>query len=43
MTEKPDEYFMNRVKNGDLTAMAELFERYHVKLYNFMIKLTFDL
>ena len=42
MTEKPDEYFMNRVKNGDLTAMAELFERYHVRIYNFMLKLTFD-
>lgn len=42
MIEKPDEYFMNRVKNGDLAAMAELFERYHVRIYNFMLKLTFD-
>lgn len=37
-----DELIMNRVKNGDLAGMSVLFERYHVKLYNFMLKLTFN-
>jgi RNA polymerase sigma factor (sigma-70 family) len=37
-----DESIMQSVKEGDLPAMAELFERYHVKLYNFFLKLTFD-
>jgi len=42
MTGISDEIIMNRVKSGDLTALSVLFERYHVKLYNFMLKLTFD-
>jgi RNA polymerase sigma-70 factor (ECF subfamily) len=30
------------VKDGHLSELTELFERYHVKLYNFFLKLTFD-
>jgi RNA polymerase sigma factor (sigma-70 family) len=30
------------VKEGDLSELTELFERYHVKLYNFFLRLTFD-
>jgi len=33
---------MLSVKEGNLPSMTELFERYHVKLYNFFLKLTFD-
>ncbi len=33
---------MLRVKEGALSELAELFERYHVKLYNFFLKLTYD-
>ncbi|NJK98510.1 MAG: RNA polymerase sigma factor [Bacteroidales bacterium] len=33
---------MQQVKDGNLREMAELFERYHVKLYNFFLKLTGD-
>lgn len=33
---------MGRVKDGDLPALTELFERYHVKLFNFMLKMTGD-
>lgn len=42
MAEVSDEIIMNRVKNGNLAELSVLFERYHVKLYNFMLKLTFD-
>ena len=42
MEELTDESIMLSVKEGNLPAMAELFERYHVKLYNFFLKLTFD-
>ncbi len=33
---------MERVRDGNLSELTELFERYHVKLYNFFLKLTFD-
>src|SRR5258708_39661754 len=33
---------MLRVKEGYLSELSELFERYHEKLYNFFLKLTFD-
>ena len=33
---------MQRVKEGELAELTELFERYQVKLYNFFLKLTFD-
>ena len=42
MAKTSDETIMNRVKNGDLAELSVLFERYHVKFYNFMLKLTFD-
>ena len=42
MAEISDEILMNRVKQGDLPEMSGLFERYHVKMYNFFLKLTFD-
>lgn len=42
MAELSDEMLMNRVKQGDLPELSGLFERYHVKLYNFFLKLTFD-
>ncbi len=42
MAEIPDETIMMKVKEGDLAELSVLFERYHVKLYNFMLKLTYD-
>jgi RNA polymerase sigma factor (sigma-70 family) len=42
VTELSDEIIMKRVKDGDLAELSVLFERYHVKLYNFMLKMTFD-
>lgn len=33
---------MSRVKEGYLSELSALFERYHLKLYNFFLKLTFD-
>jgi RNA polymerase sigma factor (sigma-70 family) len=37
-----DETIMNRVKEGYLDDLSELFERYHVRIYNFILKLTYD-
>jgi RNA polymerase sigma-70 factor (ECF subfamily) len=42
VTEVSDEMIMKRVKAGQLADLSELFERYHVRIYNFMLKLTFD-
>jgi RNA polymerase sigma factor (sigma-70 family) len=40
MTENiPDETVMQNVKNGNLAEMSVLFERYHVRLYNFFLKM----
>lgn len=33
---------MTAVKEGDLDALSPLFEKYHVKLYNFFLRLTND-
>src|SRR5512138_3912554 len=33
---------MNKVRDGHLAELSELFERYHVRMYNFMLKLTMD-
>lgn len=33
---------MHRVKDGHLSELSVLFGRYHVKLYNFFLRLTFD-
>ena len=35
-----DEELMQQVKSGDLQALAPLFEKYHVRLYNFFLRLT---
>jgi len=40
MTENiPDETIMKHIKNGNLSEMSVLFERYHLKLFNFFIKM----
>jgi len=36
-----DEIIMQRVKEGDLREMSVLFERYHIRLYNYFLRLTF--
>lgn len=40
--ELTDEKIMLRVKEGHLPELTELFDRYHLKLFNFFWKLTFD-
>jgi RNA polymerase sigma factor (sigma-70 family) len=40
--ELTDEKIMLRVKEGNLSELTELFDRYHLKLFNFFLKLTFD-
>ena len=40
MAEIPDEVIMQHVKDGNLADMSVLFERYHLRLYNFFLKLT---
>jgi len=42
VAELSDEILMNRVKQGNLPELSGLFERYHVRLYNFFLKLTLD-
>ncbi len=37
-----DEMLMLKVKQGELKYAAELFDRYHKPLYNFLVKITFD-
>lgn len=40
MTESlPDEIIMQNVKSGELTGMSVIFERYHLRLFNFFIRL----
>jgi RNA polymerase sigma factor (sigma-70 family) len=38
-----DEIIMQNVKDGNLTEMSVLFERYHLRLYNFFFRLTLDM
>jgi RNA polymerase sigma factor (sigma-70 family) len=40
--EKSDESIMQLVKEGQLTEMSVLFERYHLRLFNFFLRMTFD-
>ena len=40
MADIPDEIIMQRVKEGNLAEMSVLFERYHLRLFNFFLKLT---
>ncbi len=42
MPELSDEKIMLLVKDGHLSELTELFDRYHVPLYNFFLRLTFD-
>ena len=37
-----DEEIMSSVKKGSVNMLAILFERYHVKLYNYFLRLTGD-
>jgi RNA polymerase sigma factor (sigma-70 family) len=36
----PDEVIMQHVKDGNLKEMSVLFERYHIRIFNFFLKLT---
>jgi RNA polymerase sigma factor (sigma-70 family) len=38
--DSPDEIIMQNVKEGNLSGMSVLFERYHIRLYNFFLRLT---
>jgi RNA polymerase sigma-70 factor, ECF subfamily len=40
VAEFADEIIMQHVKDGNLSEMAVLFERYNVRLYNYFLKLT---
>ncbi len=40
VSELGDEIIMQHVKDGNLTEMSVLFERYNVRLYNYFLKLT---
>ena len=42
MPELSDEKIMLLVKDGHLSELTELFDRYHVPLYNFFLRLTVD-
>ena len=42
MADLSDEKIMLMVKDGYLSELTALFDRYHLKLYNFFLRLTFD-
>ena len=42
MADLSDEKIMGMVKDGYLSELTALFDRYHVKLYNFFLRLTAD-
>jgi len=42
VAEQTDEILMSNVKEGRLSDLGQLFERYHILLYNFFLKLTGD-
>jgi DNA-directed RNA polymerase specialized sigma24 family protein len=35
-----DEIIMQGIKEGNLAGMSVLFERYHLRMYNYFLKLT---
>jgi len=35
----PDEKIMQNVRDGNIAEMSVLFERYHLRLYNFFLKM----
>jgi RNA polymerase sigma-70 factor (ECF subfamily) len=43
VSENTDEILMQNVKEGNLSDMSVIFERYHLRLYNFFFRLTFDM
>ena len=43
MAETTDEILMENVKSGNLSDMSLLFERYHLRVYNFFFRLTFNM
>lgn len=43
MAENTDEILMQNVKDGNLSEMSVLFERYHLRIYNFFFRLTFNM
>jgi len=40
--EKTDEQLMNQVKTGDLDKASVLFDRYHVKIYNYFFRMNYN-
>ncbi|MFD2563352.1 RNA polymerase sigma factor [Aquimarina rubra] len=42
MKNSTDEELMILVSNGDLDMMSILFERYHIRIFNFLLKMTRD-
>ena len=40
--QKTDEQLMLEVKSGELDSLAPLFEKYHIRLYNFFLRMTND-
>ena len=43
VAENTDEILMQNVKDGNISEMSVLFERYHLRIYNFFFRLTFDM
>lgn len=41
-TKFSDEYLMQQLSEGQLSSAAGLFDRYHKRLYNFFLRLTFN-
>ncbi len=42
MIEKTDEQLMNLVKKGDLDRASILFDRYHIKMYNYFLRMNYN-
>lgn len=42
LTTLSDEQLMRRVQNGELDHMRPLFDRYHVRIYNYCLRLSSD-
>jgi len=43
VAETTDEILMQNVKEGNISEMSVLFERYHLRIFNFFFRLTFDM
>jgi RNA polymerase sigma-70 factor (ECF subfamily) len=43
VAEITDEILMQNVKEGNISEMSVLFERYHLRIYNFFFRLTYDM